>query len=61
MTRFTRSRRVSIYSAKLAPFVPFTELLAHAGLESPFDEACLRDVCDAAERWLHDFDLTGIS
>ena len=39
----------------------FTELLAHAGLESPFDEACLRDVCDAAERWLHDFDLTGIS
>ena len=39
----------------------FTELLAHAGLESPFDEACLRGVCDAAERWLHDFDLTGIS
>ena len=39
----------------------FTELLAHAGLESPFDEACLRGVCDAAERWLLDFDLTGIS
>lgn len=39
----------------------FTELLKNAGLDSPFDEACLRGVCDAANRWLADFDLTGIA
>ncbi len=38
----------------------FTGLLAHAGLPSPFDEACLRDVCEAAAQWLASFDLTGI-
>ncbi len=38
----------------------FTELLRHAGLESPFDEACLRGVCEAAVKWLDAFDLTGI-
>ena len=38
----------------------FTELLKHAGLTTPFDEACLKEVCDAAKKWLDDFDLTGI-
>ena len=38
----------------------FTELLAHAGLKSPFDEACLRQVCDTARDWLDHFDLTGM-
>ncbi len=38
----------------------FTELLDTAGLTSPFDEACLRDVCAAARDWLDAFDLTGI-
>ena len=38
----------------------FTELLKHAGLESPFDEKCLRGVCEAASAWLDAFDLTGI-
>jgi len=38
----------------------FTQLLQHAGLRSPFDEACMREVCKAAKRWLNDFDLTGI-
>ncbi len=38
----------------------FTELLAAAGLPSPFDETCLRDVCAAAKDWLEAFDLTGI-
>ena len=38
----------------------FTELLQNAGLESPFDESCLRGVCAAAERWLDSFDMTGI-
>lgn len=39
----------------------FTELLAHAGLVSPFDEACLRGVCEKAEVWLENYDLTGIA
>jgi oligoendopeptidase F len=38
----------------------FTELLKNAGLESPFDEACLREVCRVARTWLENFDLTGI-
>ena len=38
----------------------FTDLLSKAGLRSPFEEETLRDVCAAAEKWLDDFDLTGI-
>lgn len=38
----------------------FTELLANAGLDSPFDETCLRGVCETAGDWLDKFDLTGI-
>ncbi len=38
----------------------FTDLLKNAGLESPFEESCLRGVCQAAREWLADFDLTGI-
>ena len=38
----------------------FTELLKNAGLETPFDEACLKTVCEAAKKWLDAFDMTGI-
>lgn len=38
----------------------FTELLSHAGMESPFEEACLKGVCDTARQWLLSFDLEGI-
>ena len=38
----------------------FTELLKHAGLKTPFEEECLRTVCEAAKKWLDGFDLTGI-
>ena len=38
----------------------FVELLEHAGLKTPFDEDCLRTVCEAATKWLEGFDLTGI-
>jgi hypothetical protein len=38
----------------------FTDLLAHAQLESPFDEDTLKKVSAAAADWLKDFDLTGI-
>ena len=38
----------------------FTDLLANAGLASPFGEECLRGVCAKASEWLAGFDLTGI-
>ena len=38
----------------------FTELLKNAGLESPFDEKCLRGVCETASKWLAGVDMTGI-
>lgn len=39
----------------------FTELLLHAGLESPFEEACLRGVCEKARVYLRGYDLSGIT
>ena len=38
----------------------FTELLNHAGLTTPFEESCLRGVCEAAKQWLDSYDLTGL-
>lgn len=38
----------------------FTELLKNADLASPFDEECLKTVCEKANSWLSNFDLTGI-
>ena len=38
----------------------FTELLENAGLISPFDETCLKTVCETAHTWLANYDLTGI-
>ncbi|MBQ3290778.1 MAG: M3 family oligoendopeptidase [Mogibacterium sp.] len=38
----------------------FTKLLENAGLRSPFEESTLRDVCSKAEKWLSEYDLTGI-
>ena len=38
----------------------FVELLQHAGLASPFDENCLRTVCEKAAKWLEEFDISGI-
>ncbi len=38
----------------------FTDLLKNAGLKTPFDEECLRGVCEAANEWLSEFDLKGI-
>ena len=39
----------------------FVELLKHADLKTPFDEECLKTVCEAAKTWLEHFDLTGIA
>ncbi|MBR2790420.1 MAG: M3 family oligoendopeptidase [Eggerthellaceae bacterium] len=38
----------------------FVELLEHAGLRTPFDEECLKGICEAAKAWLDGFDMTGI-
>jgi M3 family oligoendopeptidase len=38
----------------------FVDLLKNAGLATPFEEACLREVCETATKWLSGFDLTGI-
>ena len=38
----------------------FTHLIEKAGLISPFDEKCLQQVCNAAAKWLSDFNLNGI-
>ena len=38
----------------------FTELLKNAGLDSPFEEPCLRGVAETAAKWLDGYDLTGI-
>lgn len=39
----------------------FTALLENAGLDTPFGEKCLREVCETASAWLDGFDLTGIA
>jgi M3 family oligoendopeptidase len=38
----------------------FTQLIEDAGLESPFGDECLRQVCAAAMRWLEAYDLHGL-
>ena len=38
----------------------FVDLLKNAGLATPFDEECLKTVCETATKWLSGFDLTGI-
>ncbi len=38
----------------------FTELLKNADLDSPFEESCLRGVCEKANEWLDRFDMSGI-
>lgn len=39
----------------------FTKLLENAGLRSPFDENCLKSVCQEANTWLESFDLGGLA
>lgn len=42
--------------SKLGGSDVFTELLKKAGLESPFDEHCLKTVCEKANQWLQEFE-----
>ena len=45
---------------KLGGSMVFTDLLAAAGLRSPFDPACLKEIAVKAKEYLDNFDLTGI-
>ena len=38
----------------------FVNLLKNAGLNTPFDEETLNGVCQVADQWLENYDLTGI-
>ena len=38
----------------------FVDLLKNAGLDTPFDEITLKTVCEVADTWLDNYDLTGI-
>lgn len=45
---------------KLGGSMVFTDLLRASGLDSPFDETCLRTVCQAAQAFLEAYDLSGL-
>ena len=39
----------------------FTDLLKNAGLDNPFGDKCLKEVCAAARKWLEEYDLEGLA
>ena len=45
---------------RLGGTMVFTDLLKEAGLGDPFDEETLKRVCAAADKYLSEYDLTGI-
>ena len=45
---------------KLGGSMVFTDLLKAAGLNSPFGETCLKNISEEAEKFLDEYDLTGI-
>ena len=47
-------------SSGLGGTMVFTDLLKEAGLGNPFEEETLRRVCAAAEKYLENYDLSGI-
>ena len=46
--------------SRLGGTLTFTELLRSAGLGDPFDAETLKRVCEAADKYLADYDLSGI-
>ena len=46
--------------SRLGGTMVFTDLLKEAGLGDPFNEETLKKVCTAADKYLEDYDLTGI-
>ena len=52
--------RVYLEYSKRGGTMVFTDLLKESGLGSPFDAGTLQRVCAAAERYLKDYDLSGI-
>lgn len=45
---------------RLGGSMVFTDLLKAAGLDSPFDEESLKEICAEAEAFLEGYDLTGV-
>jgi len=45
---------------RLGGSMVFTDLLKESGLNSPFDAVCLKEICEEAERFLDEYDLSGI-
>ena len=45
---------------KLGGSMVFTDLLKESGLNSPFDEDSIREICAEAEQYLDNYDLSGI-
>ena len=60
MIKEDRSNAWSHYMAytKQGGSATFVELLKNAGLDSPFDEATLKGVCEKANRHLENFEIT---
>lgn len=49
-----------MHYTRLGGSMVFTDLLDAAGLDSPFDEKCMKEVCAEAEAFLDAYDLTGV-
>ena len=45
---------------RLGGSMVFTDLLKEAGLESPFEPDCLKNICAKAQEFLNNYDLSGI-
>lgn len=45
---------------KLGGSMTFTDLIKTAKLDNPFEEDCLKSICEQASKWLKEYDLTGI-
>ena len=45
---------------RLGGSMVFTDLLKEAGLKSPFDPDCLKNICQKAAKFLDEYDLSGI-
>ena len=52
--------KTSLDYTKLGGSMVFTDLLDKAGLRSPFDPECLKEIAAEAKEFLDTFDLTGI-
>ena len=62
MIQQDREKAFEIYLkyTRLGGSMVFTDLLKEAGLESPFELECLKNICAKAQEFLNNYDLSGI-